>query len=496
MKTSNRHLQHLLPDSLGFTGWFEDIEDSAHFFDLRFANLIKKSSVHGSLDGTALCEFATRYAFFGSRTLLSRIRRSDLFAVLSSKQGSERSKVPPHGNREASSLKIAEGLAERLMSETACRVGAAGRVGLLLSGGMDSRIAAACLRALQNRGYSFNVTCFCWGQPETRDPVYARLIAEKYAWNFEHFDVTAETLLNNVDHTAGNGCFHSAQHLHAMPQVAARAQELGMEIMLAASYGDSIGRAEYGGVHVSNLKPVEGRLHNWYDLIEPELFERSRKETLAEIVRCRETYGEQSALATNELDHQLHYMRNMLGSAMSVIDASVPLAQVFTSREVVEYMWGFSPSCRNDEVYLHLLQGLDAELLEIPWARTGKPYLQDHSHPDPLPASFHRYADWTREIADDLEARIFSGELERLNAFNMKAVRRVFDGLMNHQFIQTGRFLEVTLWLASLATLVAELKPPPVREGPPPRRMTLRGRLQYHATLANQYRHFGRKRQN
>lgn len=485
-----------LSDSLGSTGYFQDIDRAESTYHLRFSKLLNRSSARNIIDGTALCEFATRYAFFGNRTLLFGTRRSDLFSDLSSKRSLEQAKVPPHGDREASAAKIAEELAKRLLAEAEDRVGTAGKVGLLLSGGMDSRVAAASLRALQLRGYDFHVTCFCWGQLETRDPVYARLIAERYGWKFEHFGVSAETLLANVDHTARNGCFHSALHLHAMPQVAARARELGIDIMFAASYGDSIGRGEYGGVHVGNLKPVEGRLYNWYDLIDPELFEHSRKETLAEITRCRENYGDQSRLAINELDHQLHYMRNMLGSAMSVIDASVPLAQAFTSREVVEYMWGHSPKCRNDEVYLHLLRELDPELLEIPWARTGKPYLENNAEPDPLPASFHRYADWTREISAELGARIFSGELERLNAFNMKAVRRVFDGLMDHEFVQTGRFLEVTLWLASLATLVAELKPPPVRKGPPPRRLTLKGQLQYHATLANQYRHFGRKRRS
>lgn len=447
-----------------------------------------------AIDPVALAEFPTGYSFFGGRTLLREARRTGFFEKAIGGADDTGTSVPAHSKGDASPGKIAEGFRDLLLLEMRSRVRDCKRVGLLLSGGMDSRVAAAVLATLQKGGGTFEVTCFCWGRGDTRDPVYARTIADKYGWGFEHFEVDAEVLLANVEETARNGCFHSAQHLHAMPQVAARARALEMDIMFAASYGDSIGRAEYGGVHVSKLPPVEGRLRNWYDLIEPGLFERCRKETISEIERCRRLYGEQSALAINELDQQLHYMRNMLGSAMSVIDARVPLAQAFTSAEVVEYMWCFNPGCRNDEVYWHLLNALDKELLEIPWARTGKPYLQDDAKPDPLPASFHRYADWAREIKKDLEARIFSGELERMNAFNMKAVRKVVDGFMNYRFVQTGRFLEVTLWLASLATLLEELQPPPVREGSPPQGMTLRGRMQYHATLVNQYRHFGRRK--
>lgn len=483
-----------LADSLGFTGWFSDPTDPELGPELHFSSVIASPGVVRDIDCTALCEFPTRYTFFGKRTLLRSIRRSDLFSKEPCDDGAEPLRVPRHADYEATAMEVAEGLSERLLSETRERVNGRGQVGILLSGGMDSRVIAAILRMVQQETGNFAVTCFCWGHPDTRDPVYARLIAQKYGWRFEHFHVSGESLLANVDHAARNGCFHSAQHLHAMPQVAERARQLGIEVMLAASYGDGIGRAEYGGVHVGKLHPIERRLRNWYDLLEPDLFGRFQRETLTEIARCRRRYGVQSKLATNELDQQQHYMRNMLGSAMSVIDADIPLAQSFTSREVVEYMWGFAPKSRDDEVYLYALRGLDPELLEIPWARTGKPYLQHDAKPDALPRSFHRYADWTREISVDLEDRIFGGEIERLNAFNMKAVRRVFDGLMKNEFVRSGRFLEVTLWLASLATFLAEVQPPPVRKGPPARRLTLRGQSEFYSTLLNQYRHFGRKK--
>jgi len=97
------------------------------------------STAQQAVDPVAVCEFPTRYAFFGNRTLLRGTRRSDLYSRGGKASGFTQFIVPPHGNREASPAEIAEGLGKRLLSETGERAGHGSRVGLLLSGGMDSR---------------------------------------------------------------------------------------------------------------------------------------------------------------------------------------------------------------------------------------------------------------------------------------------------------------------------------------------------------------------
>ena len=355
-------LRARLSNTLASTGNFFVPENPDIAPKSQFGDLLADPRVSKEVDPVALCEFPSHYSFFGSRTILRQVRRTDLYADNRLDLLEEPVGVPGHGLRRMAPETVAEGFIDFLLDETRERVQGCTHLGLLLSGGMDSRIVAAALAELQRSGSRFAVTCFTWGQPGTRDVVYAERIANHYGWGFEYFGIDAETLLQNVAETAGNGCFYSAIHLHAMPAVARRAEDLGVELMLAGSYGDSIGRAEYGGRHVTKLPAIEHRLRNWYGLLDPVLFRTCRVQSARELARCRRQYGDQSKLAVIELDRQLHYMRNMLGSAMNVIDARVPLAQAFTSRPIVDFMWSLAPACRTDEVYLFVLRTLDPEL--------------------------------------------------------------------------------------------------------------------------------------
>jgi asparagine synthase (glutamine-hydrolysing) len=144
----------------------------------------------------------------------------------------------------------------------------------------------------------------------------------------------------------------------------------------------------------------------------------------------------------------------MLGSAMSVIDEVVPLAQAFTSWPVVRFMWSLEPQCRTDEVYLHVLRNLDAELLEIPWARTGRPYLCDDQPADDLKRSFHDYGAWTRVNLHRIQEAISRGRLQDIGPFNPAGLKAVVDTFSRFSFVRSGRLLEIVLWLASLALLM------------------------------------------
>ena len=486
-------LRARLSNTLASTGTFfvpenPDIKPTSHFGDV-----LADPSVSKEIDPVALCEFPGHYSFFGSRTILRQVHRTDLYAdnrleLLEMPIG-----APGHGQRRMEPEYVAEAFIELLLDETQVRVRDCKNIGLLLSGGMDSRIVAAALAEMQRSGWEFTVTCFTWGQAGTRDVVYAERIASHYNWGFEHFKIDSETLWDNAQEAARSGCFHSGMHLHAMPAVAKRAVELGVELMLAGSYGDSIGRAEYSGSHVSSLAAIEKRMRNWYGALDETLFKECRKQTLAEIRRCRKLYGRQSALGVIELDYQLHYMRNMLGSAMSVIDTRVPLAQAFTSRPIVEFMWALEPGSRTDEVYLFVLRELDSSLLEIPWARTGKPFLQSGAKPDDLKQGFHEYAKWTRELIESLEARVFSGSIERSGAFNLESIEQIFRAFKNNHFVFCGRILEIVLWLASLGILLEETDAPPLIATEKKRRFRLRHRLELYASLGRQYQAFSKR---
>ena len=485
-------LRRRLADSLSSYGKFQLESESGSVLHSSF-NGVLGSSVDFELDPVAISDFLGHYAFFGSHTLLKQVRRTDFHVANELGETSQLVRIPKHGQEPVPAHEVASRLLELMLQETERRIHGCEHIGLLLSGGMDSRIVAAVLRHLQQRGNGFQVTCFTWGDPATRDPVYAQRIASRYGWCFEHFSIGPELLWENVNTVAANGCFHSALHLHAMVPVGARAAELGVQLMLAGSYGDSVGRAEYSRVHVSKLKPIERRIRNWYGLMEPSIYEECRPQTLLEIQRCRDLYGASDGPLIRELDLQLHYMRNMLGSAMSVIDAQVPLAQAFTSREVVEYMWGLAPECRTDEIYFQVLSELEPELLEIPWARTGRPYLRPGEEPDSLVASFHDYPGWTRQLLGRIRKLIFSGSIERTGVFDMGAVHELVKAFDRFAFIRAGRVLELFVWLASLAIFLERLDLPPVNREKARNSLHVKGRLDLGLTIARQYQLFGGK---
>jgi asparagine synthase (glutamine-hydrolysing) len=357
-----------------------------------------------------------------------------------------------HGSRKASSKEVAEGLYPLLKSEVAEYVASCEHVGILLSGGMDSRIVAGVLKEVQREQNDFRVTVFCWGQRDTRDPVYANRIADIFNWDFEHFNVTAATLRQNIDISAQEGCFYSAQHLHAMEDVANRSKELSVDCMLAGSYGDSIGRAEYSGVRVERLVPISDNLRNWFQLIDPDVYSECQKSSFIELERYHDLFKQLPNTIVNELDYQLHYMRNHLGSCMAIINERVPLRQVFTANSVVEYMWGVAPECRTNDVCLNLLGLINPELLKIPWARTGKPYLDEDVPADNIGKNFHRYMDWThKDLEDYLKDIILSGKLKESGVFNMRQIEALLKIFYKSNRPIGGRIPEILLWLGSVS---------------------------------------------
>jgi len=484
-------LRSRLNNSLASTGIFFSPGNPAITPTIRFREHLENLAPELEIDPVALCEFPSHYAFFGSRTILRNIRRSDWYTENCLERLDAPVELPTHGHRIVPPEQASTQLIELLLDETRARIKDCQHVGLLLSGGMDSRIVAAAIGELQRSRADIHVTCFTWGQEGTRDVAYARQIARYYGWNFERFEINAATLWDNVIAAAEEGCFHSALHLHAMPAVANRALELNIDLMIAASYGDSIGRAEYSGLHVSSLPPIKNRMRNWYGIFDEGLFNCCKSQSFVELDRCHRLYGKVSNASRNELDFQLHYMRNMLGSAMNVIDSRVPLAQAFTSRPLVEYMWSLDVKCRTDEIYLFVLRQIAPELLDIPWARTGKPFLVSKARPDHLRRNFHDYPNWMRENIDHLEKAIFSGAIENFGAFNARAIQAIFNAFKQYRFVRSGRIPEILLWLASFGVLLEKYDPTPIRQSPRGRRLWPRYKLELYGTLLRQYKAFG-----
>lgn len=445
-------------ENIADTGGFYSVDAAGQriVYDC-FRDAVKGAATKGRLgiDVVALTEVPAHYAFIGDKTLISSIRRTPWFAKCPpAENGVEYGTPPHHGSRKASCREIAEELYVALRREIAEYVKGSKTIGILLSGGMDSRVVASVLKEIQKETSGFTVVALCWGNPNSRDPVYAKRIAERYDWDCRHFAVTCDTLKENIEVCADEGCFCSPGHLHAMPAVARSVRELGVECVLAGSYGDSIGRAEYSGVRVENLCPLKRCLRNWFGLIRPGVYAACRRQSLREIERYHVRFAGRNTRAVRELDYQLHYMRNMLGTCMSILNRATRLRQVFTHNCVVSLMWSLANPCRTNEVYKELLCRVDAALLDVPWARTGKRYLDECGEPDGLAKSFHEYSEWVRhELASYIEETIFDGELEKTGVFNMDQVRFVVAQNRKARMIH-GRMEEIILWLSSLSAFL------------------------------------------
>lgn len=108
---------------------------------------------------------------------------------------------------------------------------------------------------------------------------------------------------------------------------------------------------------------------------------------------------------------------------MATINEKVPLKQIFTENSVVEFMWSFAPECRTDDVYTQILQIIGPELLKIPYAKTGKPYMVKDVPADNLGKSFHNYLAWPhKDLKKYLTDIILSGYLKNTGVFNMRQV--------------------------------------------------------------------------
>jgi len=423
----------------------------------RFSKCIQDDRI---LDIIALTELVSWNTFIGDRTIDKNIKRRN-WTLKSNEKNNYTNilSIIKHGTKSDTTYNISQGLHKLLKEEIAGYVKNSHSVGILLSGGMDSRIVAGILKQIQNERNGFDVTAFCWGIRPSRDPVYAEKIALMYKWQYEHFAITPTTLKRNIELAADMGCFFAPQHLHAMPDIAKRAVTLGIDCILAGSYGDSIGRGEYSGNKVMQLKPVKSCLGDPFGLINKSLYKECKIQTLKEIDRYHQLYETKNKWAINEIDYQIHYMRNQLNTCMSVISWYIPLYQCFTSTEVVKYMWSYHPDYRTDEVYLHLVKSIDRKLYEIPWARTGKRYLSTNDTPDNLGKAYHKYGEWVRkELSGYIESLIFNGEIEATNIYNMKQLKYMYKVNKANMAMMSKKLDEIVLWLATLAIYLKKNK--------------------------------------
>lgn len=299
------------------------------------------------------------------------------------------------------------------------------KIGILLSGGLDSRILAGLLKKIQMRTKNFDKTIvvYNWGMKNSRDVIYAKRISDLYEWEYIHFDLNADKLIENFYTNLEIGCEISPVHLHAMKEVALDDKS---DVIIAGTYGDSIGRGRFSGKKIQDLNLKNHRIENNLGLIKSSYFKKEVKNI--EKKRYEFTKDRHDDRTIAEIDQYANYLRRMLTTPMSVIQQEKDIYQIFTSEPIYKYMLGLPTDYRNDEIYKCILQSLPEDIGHIPYSKNGKNYLEDNSKVyDEFSDSSHQYGSWLRQDLYNFIKENYDIELlMKLGIFNKKALVSLF----------------------------------------------------------------------
>ncbi|RLD86026.1 MAG: hypothetical protein DRJ07_01740, partial [Bacteroidetes bacterium] len=248
---------------------------------------------------------------------------------------------------------------------------------------------------------------------------------------------------------AKRGSEYSPIHLHSMLKVR---KEKDIDCILAGSYGDSIGRAEYASRNVINLLDLRIKIKNKNGFLKKTIVKKYINEIDNDIDFYWNKYPQEKPYQQLEQDYQLHYMRRKLNPCLSVINEKIPLYQVFTSPNVFGYMWSIHPKLRNNEIYKNVINHFKTDLSDIPWARTGLIFDKTTGEPDKHPKNYHLYSEHiNNELFNKIKDLVLSNNLQKLNIFNMDSLEIYFKLMKKKFYLRNLKVEEKIIWLASLS---------------------------------------------
>lgn len=439
---------------IGFNNPYYFEENGKFAIHKNFQDVLGSFNHHRSIDAVAVIELLNKNYMLADRTIIQGIYKTPWHAKPNDQLNKWiYAKTPEHGKQEIPEEEIAQTLFNKICDEIELYVGTKTKIGVLLSGGMDSRMVAGALDYLIKSGRLHNVkiTGLTWGNEGTRDVVYAKEISRRLNWKWKHYTVTTEDLLNNIKEAAKYGCEYSPVHLHAIPQI--RDDNSGMEVILAGSYGGSVGRAEYSGKKVKYIKPLIQKIKNVGNFVPKAVYKESLKHIQGDVNRYHQKFPKEEKYMQNELDYQLHYMRRMLNPCMDLLTEKMEFYQVFTHPNVFGYMWSISPEKRTDLVYKNMLGLFMTKLDDIPWARTGLPFGKKEGIPDSYLKNHHTYPQQIQKLL--FEKTQISEHLDRLKplgVINVNAIK-IWITLLKKYPTNNLIYLEKLLWIISLSDM-------------------------------------------
>lgn len=284
-------------------------------------------------------------------------------------------------------------------------------VAILLTGGMDSRVAASLLYQYSQLNDKLKVTAYTWGSTNSRDVIYSKKICEIFDWNFIHIELSIDDFIESIELSKNSNASISPIHFHGVGAVTKHIKFNPVDKIIAASYGDSLGRGEYSGVHINcNKRLVDYTYSKWSPLFSSEEREVLHSDITNEFVNSNIT----NSGLIHEMIFQYCYMGMMLEPVFDCINDISPVYQIMTSDIFRYHILTYNREIRNDEFYLHIIKNMNPELSEIPWARTGVLFGSD----DETNKDNYRsiYSDYPNIIRSLFKKNIISN-IENINSF-------------------------------------------------------------------------------
>jgi hypothetical protein len=370
----------------------------------------------------------------GHRTLVKGVSRIPWRATLHGDGTVTRVPPIPHGNVRMTPAEASKKLRQCLEEELydACRD--AGDIYILLSGGLDSRIVAGILKKLEPR-IRKNIKVATWGIEKSRDVVYARRIAEWYGWEFNYLSYDVDLVWRNIRRGAIlGGCETIGMHYHANEWFSRINKN---DLVIAATYGDFVGRGIYNKTHISTHSFLKVR--NTWRLIHPSILDRLIPIAQADIHTAYDLEKSTDKMTLLELENIENFVRRLLGHTKDDIRLYGRLFQAFTSTKLVSLMWSLSMDCRTDDVYFDLIKNLDPRLYSLPWANTGFG-LDGTPEPDTtLTTEFHDIGAWLRtDLKERLHELYFSKGLDELQIFSNPAKKFMWNKWVKEPLHSSG----------------------------------------------------------
>jgi hypothetical protein len=433
-------------------------------------------------DASAVASILSYGYACGDRTLLREISRQPWLSQIDAQGEPSLLEIPPHGRAAPSPDAIAQGMRDRLLEEVVSACQGRRHVYVLLSGGLDSRIAAGVLaQGIEAGRIQAEVTAVTWGLPDCRDVAYAKAAAGLLGFGWQHVELAPEHLLENIETCAAElGSLICPIHLHRMKWFHGAPREA---VVFNASYGDSIGRAEFSQQHLLEMEFLQAPYPG--PLMHPGAYRLGAPGLRADLDVLRRRSLGQPKYAVCELEGQGHYMRGLIAHAMNVLNRHCTLCQVFTSPGVYGYLWSIHPSLRTDRPYADVLERLRPGLARLPWARTNRAMRGATVGADErLRPDYHDYYGW---IAGPLRDRLSDGLdvnwLAATGLFARGALEELRQGIGQRAHGDFGA--QRLLWLLSLQKLGQSIEKTGVQivpaeieaDGPPPPPASLRVRL-------------------